>query len=250
MTKLNLLVLVLIIGITKASFAQDSSDAANKIRIAGSASLTNNGISLIPNFSLGDPAALFNLSITRGRLSFDTDFNFSLEAKPWYILYWLRYQVVNQGKFQVGLATHLGLNFKPSDVLIDANTGNTTITERYWVVDVSPRYSISENLAVGIYYLHSVGLDQGTVGNSNFITLNANFSNIQLLKDVYLAINPQIYYLKQDHPDGIYFTSTFTLSKSNCPVSISSLLNKEIETDITAGKGFVWNISVKYSISK
>lgn len=249
MTKLNLLLFILIIGITTASFAQDSSDAAKKYRVAGSASLTNNGISLIPNFSLGDPATLFNLSVTRGRFSFDTDFNFSLEAKLWYILYWLRYQVVNHGKFQVGTATHLGLNFKPSEMIIDGNQKNTTLTERYWVVDISPRYSISKNLAVGIYYLHSVGLDPGTVGNSNFITLNANFSNIHLLKDFYLGINPQIYYLKQDHPDGFYFTSTFTLSKSKCPVSISSLLNKEIETDITAGKGFVWNIALKYSFS-
>lgn len=250
MAKINLFLFLLIIGITSVSVAQDTSDDAKIIRIAGSASLTNNGISLIPNFSLGDPAALFNLSVTRGRLSFDTDFNFSLEAKPWYILYWLRYQVVNHEKFQVGAATHLGLNFKPSEMLIDGNLENTTITERYWVVDVSPRYLISKNTAVGMYYLHSVGLDPGTVGNTNFLTLNANFSNIQLLKDIYLGINPQIYYLKQDLPDGFYFTSTFTLSKSKCPVSISSLLNKEIKTDIISGKGFVWNITVKYSFSK
>lgn len=247
MAKINLFLFLFIICITSVSVAQENEDAVKKVHITGSAGITNNGISLIPNFSLGDPAALFYLSITKGRLSFDTDFNFSLEAKPWYILYWLRYQVVNHEKFQIGTATHLGLNFKTTEMLVDGNPENTTITERYWVVDVSPRYLISKNTTVGVYYLHSVGLDPGTVGDTNFLILNANFSNIKLIKDIYLAFNPQIYYLKLDHPDGFYFTSTFTLSKDNCPISISSLINKEIKTAITAGDNFVWNISLKYS---
>jgi len=202
---------------------------------------------LIPNFSLGEPAALFNLSVAKGKLGFDTDFNFSMKGKPWYILYWLRYQVVNNERFQMGAATHLGLNFRPSYMEINSKPENMLTTERYWVVDLFPRYMLSKNTSVGIYYLHSVGLDPGTVGSTNFVTLNATFSHLQLYKDFYLGVNPQLYYLKQDKPDGFYFTSTFNLSKDNCPLSISSLINKEIKTGITAGENFVWNICLKYS---
>lgn len=75
---------------------QEKVSTENNLHVAGSAGLTNNGISLIPNFSLGDPAAIFNLSVSKGRLSFETDFNFSLEGKPWFILYWLRYKEIGR----------------------------------------------------------------------------------------------------------------------------------------------------------
>jgi len=219
----------------------------NNLHVAGSAGLTNNGISLIPNFSLGDPAAIFNLSVSKGRLSFETDFNFSLEGKPWFILYWLRYKVADGEKFKMSAGTHLGLNFKPSIVEIGMNPENMPVTERYWVAELFPLYMISRTTSAGIYFMHSRGLDPGTVGATYFITLNTNVSHINLPGDFFLGINPQIYYLKQDEPDGFYFTSSFTLGKDNFPVSVSSLMNHEISTDITAGKGFVWNVSIRYS---
>ena len=43
----------------------------------GTASITNNGISLVPSFSLGDPALLFDLKFTKGRLSFEPDMRFA-----------------------------------------------------------------------------------------------------------------------------------------------------------------------------
>lgn len=249
--KIKFLTLFLIvIGFTSFSFGQESENATKKIHVSGSAGITNNGISLIPNFSLGDPAALFNLSVSKGRLSFVTDFNFSLEAKPWYILYWLKYQLADSKKFKMTTGTHLGLNFISSELKIDDQPKKFLQYERYWVIDLSPTYVLTDNINLGVYYLHSRGLDPGTVGATHFLTLNANVTNIKLMKDVVLGINPQVYYLKQDNPHGFYFTSTFTLSKDNCPISISSLINKEIKTDITAGKDFVWNISIKYSFSK
>ncbi len=48
----------------------------------GSASLTHNGISLVPSFSLGDPALLFDLKFTKGKLSFEPDMRFALEGRP------------------------------------------------------------------------------------------------------------------------------------------------------------------------
>ena len=247
MIKKNLFLLLTFTIIGSVTFGQGKDNKQKNIHISGSSGITTNGISLVPNFSLGEPAVLFNISVAKDKLSFDTDFNFSVKGKPWYILYWLRYQVANGEKFQMSAATHLGLNFKPSSVEIGMRSEKMLITERYWVAELFPRYLVSTNTSIGIYYLHSRGLDPGTVGTTNFITLNVNFSHIRLSRDIFLAINPQFYYLKQDEPDGFYFTSRFTLAKDNFPVSISSLINKEIKTDIIAGENFVWNISVKYS---
>jgi hypothetical protein len=101
-----------------------------------------------------------------------------------------------------------------------------------------------------MYYLYSRGIDVGTTKNTNFLTLNANFSNIPLTKQFYLKIIPQVYYLKMDSHDGFYFTSGFTLANRKVPVSISSVINKVVQTDITGSKDFVWNVSLIYSFNK
>ena len=61
--------------------------------VSGSFSVTNNGISLIPSFSLGDPAAIFLGKFARKRFSVEPDIRFSLQGRPWTLLFWFRSQV-------------------------------------------------------------------------------------------------------------------------------------------------------------
>lgn len=114
--------------------------------------------------------------------------------------------------------------------------------------ELFPRDPLTKNISIGIYYLYSHGLDAGTIGNTNFVTLGANFSNIKLSRQFFLKLL-QFYYLKLDEKDGFYFTSTITLSKKNFPLSISAIVNKVIETDI-AGKDLVWNLSLLTPFTK
>ena len=94
------------------SFAQKIDSTKSSTYFSGSVNVTNNGISLVPNFSLGKPAVIINLSAGKSWLTFDPDIRFSLSAKPWTMLFWLRYKVVPTGKFRLTTGTHLGLNFK------------------------------------------------------------------------------------------------------------------------------------------
>lgn len=246
MKKFTLLLLALHLSLLVLS---QSDENKNPIHAAGSTGITNNGISLIPNFSLGDPAALFSLSVSKGRLSFVNDFNFSLKAKPWYTLYWLKYQVIEREKFKITVGTHLGLNFFSSEVEISSTIAKKLQYERYWVADIYPRYFVNENTSLGVYYMQSRGIDKGTVGISNFLTLNVNFSRINIIKNVFLGINPQLYYLNQDGVDGFYITSSFTLGKDNFPLTLNAMVNQPIETDIVAGNEFLWNLSLIYSFN-
>lgn len=58
---------------------------------SGTVGLTSSGISLVPTFSLGDPAILFDLKYFHRRFRIQPDIRFSLEAKPWSFLFWLPY---------------------------------------------------------------------------------------------------------------------------------------------------------------
>ncbi len=64
-------------------FSAKAQTADSTFHISGAASVTNNGISLLPMFTLGKPAAIFDLSVGNSRLAFEPQFRFSLEGKPW-----------------------------------------------------------------------------------------------------------------------------------------------------------------------
>lgn len=220
---------------------------SKKTQISGAVAVTNNGISLIPTFSLDKPAAIFDMSVSKNRFSFDPEFTFSLhDWKPWYFLFWFRYKIAKTGKFRFTAGTHLGLNFKRNVLPVDGDSSKVLLTQRYVVAELVPNYFISKNISVGAYYLLSHGLDRGTTNLTHFITLNANFYNLRFSNKFYMKAVPQFYYLKIDHDDGFYFTSAVTLAKYNFPLSISAIINEAVKSNINSDD-FVWNVSLTYS---
>ena len=248
MQKKVLIVLFFLSGSACNLFSQQVDSLKSTRHFSGSATLTSNGISLVPTFSLSKAAAIFNMSVGN-RLSFEPEFAFSLEGKPWYFLFWSRYKLVTTDKFRISAGTHLGLNFKDALMAVHGDSTEVKVVDRYLAAELAPSYLITKNISAGIYYLHTRGLDQGANQRLNFITVNANFSNIKLMDKFSMRVTPQFYYLRVDEGDGFYFTSAFTLVMLEFPLSVSSIINKVIRTDIP-GKDFVWNVSVTYSFAK
>ena len=250
MQKNTILLVFIFLLLSHFSFSQKTDSTKSIGYFSGAVSVTNNGISIVPSFSLGKPAVIFNLSLRKSRFSFEPDIRFSLAGKPWSMLFWGRYKLVTTEKFQMNIGTHLGLNFQTSVLPINGDSGEVTVTRRYLAGELFPRYSLTKNISVGIYYLYSHGLDVGTIGNTHFITFNTNFSNIKLSDQFFISLNPQLYYLKLDAQDGFYFTSTLTVAKKNFPFSVSSTINKEINSTITGSRNFLWNVSLVYAFNK
>lgn len=231
--------------LTQALFGQKQDSTIKVTNFSGTISLTNNGLSLIPTFSLGKPAALVILSVSGKRFSFDPDMRFALEGKPWSFLFWTRYKMVNTRKFQVNIGAHPAINFKTFPAM--AGGKETIVARRFLAGELSPNYYFTKNISIGAYYLYSHGFDSGTPTNTHFITLNSNFSHLTLPGRLFLRINPQVYYLKQDDHDGLYLTSFFMLARKNFPVNLSSTINKTIKSNIPGSKDFVWNLGIAYS---
>ena len=230
------------------SFAQNSDSAKKIYHFSGNALITNNGISFIPTFSLSKPATIVTLSMGDKRLSFDPEFRFSLDGKPWSILLWGRYKITNTNKFKFTAGTHLGLSYNNPNVIFNGISTDITQVKRYLASEFVPNYFFNKNISVGIYYLYSHGLDIGTTNNTHFITLNTNIAHISILKDIYMNFKPQIYYLKMDNLDGYFTSSNLSLQKNNCPLSIATIFNQKIKTNIVT-KDFVWNVSLNYTFN-
>ena len=242
-------VLALLRTFTHFSFSQN--DTTKRIlNFKGSISATNNGFSVIPSFALGKPATIINLAIGGKKFSFEPELRFSLEGKPWSFLFWGRYKLLKTDKFSLNIGMHPALNFR-AEIVSTANgdSKEVMVTRRYLAGEFSPSYQLSKNIGVGVYYLYSRGIDEGTTKNTNFVALRGNLSNIPLSKKLFLQFNPQIFYLKTDDRDGVYFTSIMTLTKRDFPISISSIMNKAIQTNIVS-KDFDWNVSLVYSFNK
>lgn len=215
----------------------------------GTASVTNNGISLVPSFSLGDPAILFDLKFSKNKLSFEPVLRFSLEGKPWSFIFWFRYKAIQKEKFSLRIGVHPALNFRTVNVIKDGIDQELIQSRRYAATEIVPSYKISDKISIGMYYLFARGFDEGAK-YTNFLVLNTSFSKLHISKQFYFNWSPQVYYLKSDNLNGIYVASSITLVRDDFPISLSTILNKAIDTEILPEKNFTWNLSLVYKFGR
>ena len=242
MKKIVLLVAIVFTGLV--GFSQKADSIMTKV--SGAVTATNNGISLVPAFSLGKPAAIFDLSVQRKKFSFDPQLAFGVrDAKPWYFVFWLRYKLIESSKFNVGIAMHPGFLFSTQKFNVNSLSKEYMTTSRFFVGCLTPNYLIANNVSVGLYLQQAKGYNSD-LKNAGFYGINMNFSNISLGKEFFMRATPQLYYLKNDDLDGSYFSANITLAKRNNPLSISTLLNTKIQSNIPSDN-FLWNISLTYA---
>ena len=238
------------ISVVFCSYSQNSNDSTKRmINFKGALSITNNGFSIVPSFSLGKPATMAILSIGGKRFSFEPELRFALEGKPWSFIFWGRYKLFNQAKFSMNIGLHPALNFRTDTITSKGVTNEMIITRRFLAGEIYPNYHLSKTISVGMYYLHARGMDKGSTKQTDYIAFRSQFSNIPIIKKVFLRFSPQIFYLKTDDKEGFYVNSVLTLARRNFPLSISSILNKAIQTTIVS-KDFDWNLSLVYTFDK
>ena len=231
-------------------FAQSKDSSSHKpLKLAASAAITNNGISLIPTFTLGKPAAIVNFTVGK-KLTFEPEFRYSLAGKPWSNIYWLRYKLVSKQKFNVGIGGHPSVVFSNSQITENNLRKDIIKVQRFLAAEIAPTYAVNKHLSVGVYYLTSFGSKESSIKRANFLTFNGSISKIKLFNQYHLRLNPQIYYLKMDKNEGYYYSATATISKSTAPISFQTMFNQPIKSNIIGGQKFVWNMSLIYSFSK
>jgi hypothetical protein len=212
-------------------------------------SITQNGFSFIPSFSLGKPAVIFEPAIGNKRLSFEPQFRFALEGKPWSFLFIFRYKVINKRKFYLQLGGHIPtINFTNEKVVRNGVSENVMVSHRFLTVELIPNYTLSKKVTLAMYFLRGHGFDTG-IHNTYFAGFRTPISNINIVGRLYMKTTPMIYYLRTDDNHGTYITNNLTVGLRNFPFSVSNIVNKAFKTSIP-GKDFDWNVSLIYTIDK
>lgn len=241
---------LIFLSLTHFSFSQNSDSTKLVSHFSDAVSVTNKGISTIPSFTLGKPAVIFDLSIGKGNLRFEPQLRFALEGKPWSFLFWWRYKILENDKLLIKMGAHPALSFKTVTYSTNGVSNEAIVARRYLAGELSPNYFLTKNISIGLYYLYAYGVEKDVTKHTHFLALRSNFSKIKLSNQYFIGFTPQLYYLKMDRQDGFYFTSRFTLAKKNFPISISAIINKTIQTNISASNDFIWNASLIYSFNK
>jgi hypothetical protein len=213
-------------------------------------SATNNGFSIVPAFTLGDPAAFLDMRMGNKRMSFEPQFRYALEGRPWSLIFIYRYKAIIRPKFQLTFGGHLpGLNFITRPVTVNGIEENLSVARRFLAAEIIPTYKIKDNISVGLYFLRGHAFQQHGPQNTHFLALQGNFTKIKLVGKTYFSFNPQVFYLKVDADDGFYLNATTTFGVRDFPITISSIVNKAIETEIPT-KDFDWNVSLIYTFDR
>ena len=242
--------LFVLLSIPVITFSQKNDSTKVGIHFGGAISVNTKGISTIPNLTLGKPAAIFDLSMVRRKLSFEPIFRFALEGKPWTFIFWWRYKLLEREKYMIRLGVNPAVAFKTIPVTTNEVTDEIITAQRTLTGDLTSSYFLTKNISIGPYYMYIYGIEKSAIKNTHYLALRSGFSNIKLSDQFFMRFNPQVYYLKMDKNDGFYFNATLTLAKRNFPLSVSTLINKTIQTEIPIGEDFLWNVSLSYSFNK
>jgi hypothetical protein len=243
--------LLALLALHHASLLAQSLDSTKRFsHFAGSVGLTNNGIALVPTFSLEKPAAIMTFSLGTDRFSFEPDIRYTLDFKRGGMALFFRYRLPLSGRFQLGIGGNPAYNFVTKTVNDAGTTHEIIEAQRFVGGEIAPNYIISKHLSLGMYYLYGHGFQSDAPVNLHFLTLNASLTNILVAHNVLFQIMPQVYYLNQDGQEGYYFTATGGFYHKKYPFSLSSTINAEIKSHVSGSKPFAWNITLLYSFSK
>lgn len=231
--------------LTVSRVAPGQSLGETKFQVSGAGTITSKGISVVPAFTLGKPAALFDLSVQKGDLAFEPQFQFGLDGKPWQFLLWGRYRPDLGPHFHLTLGAHPAFSFSsvPSG---ECPTCETLQVSRYLAGEFAPSYSLTRRVAVTAYYLYGHGLDPTSAKAIHFAAAQLGLTEIPLGGRLTLALSPQAYYAWSDGEEGTYVSAEARVNIRALPFSILAFANQPIRTTLRGGEAFVWSLSLRY----
>ncbi|RYU93610.1 hypothetical protein [Emticicia agri] len=235
---------------TQNGHSQQVDSTKTVANFSGTIGLTNNGFSIIPTFSLNNPAAIVLLSWQKKRWSFDPDIRLVPDASKGSMLFWLRYRIIEQQKFSLRVGVHPAFNFVRRKVADNGKTVEITELLRFVAGEVAPNYQISPNWSVGAVYFYGKALQKHGPQRTHVLFLNTSVSNIKISNHFRFQLVPMVYFLYPDSFKGTYLSVTGILSRKNFPFTLQSTINQTFNSDIPDNKHFMWNVMVAYNFSK
>ena len=239
----GILLFIFLLTFTFANSKEKTDSTKNPLKFSGSISFNSNGIAPIPSFALGKPALTANLSIAKGRFSYDPQLSYDLHLKPWIIDNWFHYKIIDKSRFGLRTGVNVGAFFSDIEV-----TGQTIRqVQRYFAIELAGTYKIKEKTSLGLMLWYDKGADPGTI-EGYFINFVFNRSDIRLGKHVHMDFNLQAFVIDYtSNNDGFFISPTISLKTKYVPVFLFYQGIHPLVSNISPDPGFQWNIGIGYA---
>ena len=228
--------------------AQEKDTVRASFKFSGTINVNTNGISPIPAFSLEKPAIQGFLSLRKNRFSFDPEIAFSVKGVPWFLNTCFRYKWVEKPKFQFRTGLIWGVGYSHPEIMQDGALQTIAKAERFFWLELLPRYVISEKLALSSLTYIGYNFEPGSVKRIDYFSIIGQVTKVRFSKKIYFNFFPQLFYLNIDGAsDGYFVAGVFGIGHSKIPLVLSTQINQTLTTNLSPDPGFKWNVGLSYS---
>ena len=230
--------------ILTASWSQEKADSTKaKLEANGTISINSNGIAYIPAFSLDKPAIIATFSLAKNRFSYDPQFSYGFDLKPWIIDNWFHYKLIDRPEFELRTGINIAMFFSeyktPDEIVWQG--------QRYVAFELAGTYKPSRTSSIGLMVWYDKGLDHGTI-TGYFINLVADRSDIGIGKHILMGVNIQTFYVDYtDYNDGLFISPKISFSSRDIPAFIFFQGIQPLISNISPAPVFQWNVGIGYS---
>ncbi len=229
-------------------FAQDVEDTvAVGLQFSGTFQVNTNGIATVPAFSLGKPAVMGTLSLTKKRFGVDQYIAFSAEGEPWFLESYFNFKLVDGPKLDFSASAMWGIGYSHPEVTLDGTLQTIAKAERYVFLVFSSTYALSEKVSISGATYHGYGFPELSIRWANFFSLVGNITRLKIGKSMYVSLFPQLLYINLDYQnDGFFVAGTFGVGHNKWPIFLSTKISRVFEGNLSPSPGFKWNIGLSY----
>jgi hypothetical protein len=226
------------------AFCREHSDSTrHPLKVTGMISFNTNGMAPVPAFAYGKPVVSSNITFRKNRFSYDPQFSYGLNIKPWILDNWFHYKLVDQPKFELRTGVNISMFFS------ELKTPDEDVWrgQRYTTFELAGTYKLPKSRSIGLMYWYDMGIDSGTI-KGHFINLVLDQSEIALGKQLLLGVNIQIFYIDYtDYNDGLFISPKVSLSTRKLPVSIYCQGLQPVTSNMSPYPSFQYNLGIGYS---
>lgn len=228
-----------------SSFSEVKKDTIpQSAKFSGVIQVTNNGISLVPAFSLDQPALLAFLDVSKKRFSYSPQFSYNYNARPWFMNQWLRYRLVEGKKIDFRTSVGYAFLYKTTEELNAGSANEIIKIDRNVISELLLTYKMTSNNSLSLSHLH--GTPTSSYGITlDLLTLGATLGGIRLGKQFEMTVSPSVFYLNYTGGnEGVFSTQNIMIKKPKSAFGLSFQATEPLMKRNLVVKDFNWNVAL------
>ena len=208
----------------------------------------NNGVSIVPAFSLGRPAVMYLGRFSQKNWSMEPEVRMSYDGQPWSMILWARYTLPELGEWKCTIAPHVAMLYAPVEEVIDGTVMQSFSSNRYTALRGTAFRSLGSGFGLSTYGLAAIGVDKGASTNPVVLTGVVGVTPNIEVGPITLDLRPQLYYLNMRGPSGVFYAVNYTIPIQKDWSIIGIVTQPIAKNDGLEVSSFIWNIGISYAV--